>query len=128
MVSEKRYEFILYDKQLLSMTMNPSKYRRVKYRNSRGKEAIGYPAGEIWGMFEVYNGGNHARISICIGPNGEDIETNDSKELINLSRKYVFLLPIEDFKKFIGVLELMKDQKDRFKEFLEDAEMEIETD
>lgn len=126
LVSVKRQEFILYDTQLLSMVSNPGKYRRVKYRNSQGKEAIGYPAGEVWGMYESHDGGLYAKITIFIGPNGEDIKLDDSKEPINLSRQIVFFLSTEEFEKFVGVLELMKEQKDIFKELLEGAEMEID--
>jgi hypothetical protein len=126
LVCEKKYDFIIYDKQILSMVSNLTKYRRVKYRNAKGKEAIGYPAGEIWGKFETYNDDTYGKIIICIGPNGEDIEIDEvTKKPINLVKEHVFLLPLADFKKFAVVLKLMKEQKELFTEFLEGAEMEV---
>jgi hypothetical protein len=127
-VSEKRREFFVYDKQLLSMVSNPGKYHRVKHRNSQGKEAIGYPAGEVWGIFESYNGGSHAKVTICIGPNGENIELSDKKMPANLLSQYVFFLPMEDFTKLYGALALMSRQKDAFFDYLNGAEMEVALD
>jgi len=127
-VSEKRRDFFVYDKQLLSMVTNSGKYRRVKHRNSQGKEAIGYPAGEVWGHFESYNGGNHAKITICIGPNGENIELSDKKKPVNLLSQYVFILPMDDFTKLYVVLALMSRQKEAFFDYLNGSEMEVDLD
>jgi hypothetical protein len=127
-VSENRRDFFVYDKQLLSMVSNPGKYRRVKYRNSKGKEAIGYPAGEVWGIFESYNGGNHAKVTICIGPNGENIERSDKKKPVNLLSQPVFILPMADFTKLYGALALMSRQKEVFFDYLNGAEMEVDLD
>mgnify|MGYP001485723587 CR=1 FL=1 len=127
-VSEKRFNFFVYDRQFLSMIKNPGKYRRVKNRNSKGKEAIGYPAGEVWGIYETHNAGSHAKIVFCIGPNGEDIELSDKKKPINLARQHTFFLPMEDLKKFYEVLSLMNRQKDSFDDYLNGAEMEIDLD
>jgi hypothetical protein len=99
------------------MVSNPATYRRVKYRNAI-KEAVGYPAGEVWAMLEKHEG-SHAKITVCIGPKNEDIELDERTEKpINLLKEHVFHLPLADFKKFIDVLQLMKKQKSLFSEAL----------
>lgn len=128
LVSEKRFDFFVYDRQFLSMIKNPGKYRRIKNRNSKGKEAIGYPAGEVWGIFESHNAGSHAKILICIGPNGEDIELNDKKKPINLIKQHTFFLPMEDLKVIYGALSLMNRQKEFFFDYLNGSEMDVDMD
>lgn len=125
LVCEKKYNFILYSHALLSMVNYPASYRRVKYRNAILKEAIGYPAGEVWAVLEKH-ADSHAKITVCIGPKNEDIEVDErTKKPINLLKEYVFFLPLADFKKFIDVLKLMKKQKHFFFEALEVADTEV---
>lgn len=124
LVNEHRQQYFLYAKPLMAMVKWPEEYARVKLRNAPKKPAIGYPAGEVWGVFE--QDGDEVKITLAIGPRDQNIELNrETQEPENVVAAQTYILPREEFDILYQALELMVRQKELFQELLDGAETAI---
>jgi hypothetical protein len=125
LVNEYRQQYFLYAKPLMTMVTWPEEYARVKLRNAPQKPAIGYPAGDVWGVFE--SGEDEITITLLIGPRDLNIELNrQTQEPENVVAGQTYILPNEEFDMLYQALELMVHQKEEFQDLLDGAETSID--